>query len=453
MSKLTPPEHKSTPNVRPLAPATPSETSSMLFIEHWAITRLLPYRLRLRKNDHAVGRMIASIREFGFKIPLLISANGEIMDGHLRLKAAQQLGFTEVPVIVCTGWSAEQIRAFRLTVNRSASWATFDLDAVARELAELKLERFDLSLTGFDPREIDELLLVRGDEQSLAATPVLPHCAVSAPGDVWVCGEHRVLCGDATSPENVARLCASVVPIVMITDPPYGVDYSPGWRERAGLGKIRQIGTVENDDRVDWSEALQLFRGDVVYVWHAGLYAGEVAHSLRQCGFEIRSQIIWAKQHFALSRGHYHWQHEGCWYGVRRGQPAHWCGDRKQSTLWEVSNLNPFGGRSTEEVTGHGTQKPVELMRRPILNHTERGAVVYDPFLGSGTTLIAAEDTGRICYGVEIQPGYVDVIVLRWQNLTGKAAVLEGDGRMFEEVRAERAPESENEEVRLDAAA
>jgi DNA modification methylase len=423
-----------------------------LLIELRAIECLSPYHRILRKNEHAVDRMVASICEFGFKVPLLVLADGEILDGHLRLKAAHKLGFTEVPVIVCDDWSPEQIRAFRLIVNRSSSWAEWDLDMVARELAELTLQGFDLSLTGFDPKEIDELLLLRPDEHALAATPALPAQAVSLPGDLWVCGDHRVLCGDATNPEDVARLCASVTPVIMVTDPPYGVDYNPGWREQAGLGKIRQIGTVENDDRVDWKEAFELFGGDVAYVWHAGLYAGEVAASLRQCGFEIRCQIVWSKPHFVLSRGHYHWQHEPCWYVIRRGRTAHWCGDRRQSTLWEVSNLNPFGGRSTEEVTGHGTQKPMELMRRPILNHTQRGAVVYDPFLGSGTTLMAAEDTGRICYGLEIQPAYADVIVLRWQNLTGKRAVLEGDSRTFDAVRAERAPESEAE-VCTDAAA
>ena len=426
--------------------------STTLFIELWAVERLSPYDRSLRKNDHAVERMIASIHAYGFAIPLLVSADGAIIDGHLRFKAAHKLGFTEVPVIVCDDWSPEQIQAFRLMVNRSASWAEWDPEALARELAELNFQNFDLSLSGFDANEIDELLGLRPGEQSLAATPVPPAVPVSVRGDLWVCGNHRVLCGDATTPPDVARLCASVVPVIMVTDPPYGVDYRPQWRETAGLGNIRQVGTVENDDRVDWSEAFQLFRGDVVYVWHAGLYAGEVADSLRQSGFEIRSQIIWGKQHFALSRGHYHWRHEPCWYAVRRGQAAHWCGDRRQSTLWEVSNLNPFGGGTADEVTGHGTQKPVELMRRPIVNHTERGAVIYDPFLGSGTTLVAAEDTGRICYGLELQAAYVDVIVLRWQNLTGKAAVLESDGRTYDEVRAKRVPESEVE-VHLDAAA
>jgi DNA modification methylase len=239
----------------------------------------------------------------------------------------------------------------------------------------------------------------------------------------------------------------------MVTDPPYGVEYDPLWREAAGLGRQRQKGTVQNDDRVDWHEAFELFLGDVAYVWHAGLYAGRVAASLEQAGFCVRSQIIWAKQHFALSRGHYHWQHEPCFYAVREGRSAHWCGDRKQSTLWQVPNLNPFGGKDgVDTITGHGTQKPVELMRRPVLNHTERGAIVYDPFLGSGSTLAAAEDAGRICYGLEIDPLYVDRVVLRWQILTGKAAVLEGDGRTFDQIREARGC-AFDPEVRLDAAA
>jgi DNA modification methylase len=208
------------------------------------------------------------------------------------------------------------------------------------------------------------------------------------------------------------------------------------------LGDQRQTGKVRNDDRSDWSEAFALFRGDVVYTWHAGLYAAVVARSLEACGFRICSQIVWVKQHFALSRAHYHFRHEPCWYAVREGRSSHWCGDRKQSTVWEVSNLNPFGGDadegSVDESTGHGTQKPVELMRRPIINHTKPGDIVYDPFLGSGSVLIAAETTGRLCYGLEIDPAYVDLIVHRWQKLSGKQAILDGDGRSFEAVAAQR---------------
>jgi DNA modification methylase len=431
---------------------TESTPEFRIEIEHWAIERLAPYKNVLRKNDRAVERMIDSIQAYGFKIPLLVSEDGELIDGELRLKAARELAYPELPVIVCRNWTAQQVRAFRLMVNRSATWAEWDLEAVAKEIAELSKTDFDLHLTGFDAVEIEALLAPIFDEQTLESAPALPEVATSVRGDLWMCGKHRVLCSDSTNAADVERLCGSSVPALMVTDPPYGVQYDPKWREAAGLGAQRQTGTVPNDDRIDWREAYQLFHGNVAYVWHGGLHAGAVAASLEQAGFRIRAQLIWAKQHFAISRGNYHWQHESCWYAVREGQSAHWCGDRKQSTLWKVPNLNPFGGTTADLATGHGTQKPVELMRRPMLNHTERGEIVYDPFLGSGSTLAAAEDSGRICYGVEIDPLYTDVIVQRWQKLTGKAAILEGDGRTFDQIRSARCCSVEAE-VRLDAAA
>ena len=182
----------------------------------------------------------------------------------------------------------------------------------------------------------------------------------------------------------------------------------------------------------------------MAYVWHAGIHAAEVAVGIHACGFQIRAQLIWRKQHFAISRGAYHWQHEPCWYAVRTGQTAHWRGDRTQSTVWDVTNLNPFGGDAGEaenEITGHGAQKPVEIMRRPILNHTVPTEGVYDPFLGSGSTLLAAESTGRVCYGIDLDTGYVDSAVLRWQKFTGQKATLEGDGRTFDEITRERKQE------------
>jgi hypothetical protein len=304
----------------------------LLTIEYRALARLSSPTRMLRKNDPAIARMIASIEQYGFRIPLLISAEGEIVDGDLRLKAARTLGFSELPVIVCADWSPEQVRGFRLLANRSANWAEWDLHAVAQELAELHTLNFELSLTGFDGDEIDQLLASAVSPATLDSVPERSATPVSIPGDLWLCGPHRVLCGDATEASAVSRLLEASVPLLMITDPPYGVSYDPIWRERAGLGAQRQTGTVQNDDRIDWSEAFELFPGDVAYVWHAGLHAGKVAHSLETCGFAIRSQIVWFKQHFALSRGHYHWQHEPCWYAVREGKPAHWCGDRKQST-------------------------------------------------------------------------------------------------------------------------
>jgi DNA modification methylase len=324
-------------------------------------------------------------------------------------------------------------------VNRSVTWADWDTELVAMEIKELKALDFDLNLTGFDPVEIDDFLL--GDEIDPAEEDVPQPCqdAITQLEDLWICGQHRVLCGDATSEDAVRHLLGAVVPALMVSDPPYGVHLDPQWRERAGLGRQRQTGTIPNDDRVDWTAAYQLFTGDVAYVWHAGVHAAEVAAGLSTADFRIRAQLIWVKQHFALGRGDYHWCHEPCWYAVREGKSSNWCGDRTQSTVWQIANLNPFGG-SQEEATGHGAQKPVELMRRPILNNTVRGDIVYDPFLGSGTTLIAAASTDRICYGLDIDPRYVDVIVRRWQKFTGKAGVLEGDGRSFDEIAAERGP-------------
>lgn len=405
-------------------------------IEQWSLTRLNAYCRQLRMNDHAVEKMVASINTYSFKMPILARSNGEVIDGHLRLKAAKKAGLKEVPVILCDEWSETKVKAFRLLVNRSATWADFDPELVALELEDLKAGDFDLSLTGFDPREIDEFLFGDSISEKDEAPAVQEH-AVTRAGDLWVLGTHRVLCGDATSATDVERLLESASPALMVTDPPYGVEYDPGWRDRAGLGKSRQSGAVANDDRVDWTTAYRLFPGNVAYVWHAGVHGSEVAAGLEAVGFRIRSQIVWAKQHFALSRGDYHWQHEPCWYAVREGKPSGWSGDRTQSTLWEVANLNPFGG-SAEKTTGHGTQKPLELMRRPMLNNSARGAIIYDPFLGSGTTLIAAETTDRNCYGLDIDPRYVDVVIRRWQQNTGKSALLESEGRSFMEIAGDR---------------
>lgn len=214
--------------------------------------------------------------------------------------------------------------------------------------------------------------------------------------------------------------------MLMVTDPPYGVNYEPEWRNEVagkyGIGAPRALGKVLNDDRFDWAEAIRLFDGDVAYVWHAGVYAAQVAESLGKAGYDIRSQIIWAKQSLVISRGHYHWQHEPCWYAVKKGRTGHWAGDRKQTTLWQISNRNPRGGEIEDANTNHSTQKPVECMRRPIVNNTKRGESVYDPFLGSGTTMIAAESTDRVCYGMEIDPIYCDMAVKRWEDFVGKKA-------------------------------
>jgi DNA modification methylase len=240
-------------------------------------------------------------------------------------------------------------------------------------------------------------------------------------------GNHRIVCGDCTDADVVGKALNGIKPHLMVTDPPYGVEYDPEWRSKAGINKNKaKMGVVLNDDRADWRETWALFPGEVAYIWHGGLHAATVADSLVACGFSIRSQIIWSKDRFALSRGHYHWQHEPCWYAVKGA--GHWAGDRKQATVWNIPARDDSG-------VGHGTQKPVECMKRPIENNSSPGQAVYEPFSGSGTTIIAGEMTGRHIHACELNPAYVDVAVTRWQDFTGNKAILEATGQTFSEVK------------------
>ena len=241
-------------------------------------------------------------------------------------------------------------------------------------------------------------------------------------GDLFELDSHRLLCGDASSPADVARLLNGAAPNLMATDPPYGVSYDPAWRHRANPKQRTTVGRVLNDDRAEWTAAWRLFPGTIAYVWHAALKAPIVAADLEAVGFTVRSQIIWSKQHFALSRGAYHWAHEPAWYAVRG--KGRWVGDRRQTTVWEVPNLNAMGGaRSADNaVTGHSTQKPVRLFEIPITNHTVPGDAVYDPFVGSGTTVIAAHKMGRIAFVMDLDPRYVQATITRWEQFTGQRA-------------------------------
>jgi DNA modification methylase len=218
----------------------------------------------------------------------------------------------------------------------------------------------------------------------------------------------------------------------MVSDPPYGVGYDPAWRNEAGVSATARTGKVANDDRADWREAWALFPGDVAYIWHAGVHARTVIESLEAAGFVVRSQIVWAKPRLVLGRGDYHWQHEPCIYGVRKGATGHWQGARDQTTLW------PIGAGDEDMATVHGTQKPVECMRRPMLNNSEPGDAIYEPFCGSGTTIIAAETAERICYAMEIDPGYCDVAIARFEAMTGQPAILDGEDRTFADITAAR---------------
>jgi DNA modification methylase len=693
-------------------------------VERWPIERLIPYARNARTHSaEQVDQIAASIREWGWTNPVLVGEDGSIIAGHGRVLAARKLRIQQIPIMVATGWTEAQKRAYAIADNKLALNAGWDESMLALEIADLTEVGFDLGLIGFSDDEIAALGTQSGggltDPDEAPEPPINP---VSQPGDLWLLGRHRLLCGDSTVKADVAKVLGGVQPHLMVTDPPYGVEYDPAWRAAAGLKHNQQrLGKVANDDRADWRAAWALFPGSVAYVWHAGRYASTVQDSLSAVGFEVRAQIVWAKDRFALSRGHYHWQHEpcqptgtmvqkviergagsqpakieevpietlcagdvvvsynpresvvrrrgreitrfgerqfdglmhaisaagrvtratpehrfsvrlnpeaadkqvvylmrrgdwwrvgrvslfnsrgfglstrladnkaeeawiisvhdtaceaqcaeqvlscrygiptthwevdswakaperarspemiaviyanlnlsalaaratlllrdrrlerdhplitggerllfsrkaarlvracnvfahimqvpmptacdefswvtvtgndatpfsglvysmdvdrdlhyvadglithNCWYAVRQGA-SNWTGDRKQSTLWQIPAREGPGFE-------HGTQKPVECMKRPIENNSSPGQAVYEPFSGSGTTIIAAEMTGRSCYAIELLGQYVDVAVERWQAFTGADARLESDGRTFSAVAAERRPD------------
>lgn len=407
-------------------------------VERRKVSDLIPYARNARTHsDEQVAQIASSIKEWGWTTPVLVDETGSIIAGHGRIMAARKLGLEEVPVMVASGWTEAQKKAYVLADNQLALNAGWDMELLKVEIGDLDAEGFDLDLIGFDDKLLANLLaeetegLTDPDE-----TPEVPVEPVSVLGDVWVLGNHRIICGSSTEADVVAKLLGPVKPHLMVTDPPYGVEYDADWRNKAKRadGTViggKAIGKVENDDKADWREAWALFPGDVAYVWHAGNMAHVVADSLLATDLHIRAQIIWAKSQFVIGRGDYHPQHEPCWYAVRKGKVGHYDGGRKQSTLWQID-------KPKKSETGHSTQKPVECMKRPIENNSSPGQAVYEPFSGSGTTIIAGEMTGRHVYAIELNPAYVDVAVKRWQEFTGKTATLEQDGRTFAEIEGER---------------
>ena len=388
-------------------------------IEERLISSILPYARNPRRNDQAINKVASSIKEFGFRQPIVVDKDGTVVAGHTRLEAAYKLGLKSVPVHVAEDLTEIQAKAYRIADNRVAQESEWDIDLLRLEMEELK-DEIDLDLTGFDESELDKILveaiegLTDPDE-----VPEVEDDPVTDPGDLIELGRHRLICGDSTDPDHVSKVMGEIKPLLMVTDPPYGVNYDPAWRQQRGVNKAgpgAATGVVLNDHNADWRETWSLFTGSVAYIWHAGLNSHLVAESLIATDFVIRTQIIWNKSSLLLGRGDYHWKHEPCWYAVKKGQTGQYVGHRKQSTVWDIDKP-----RTNE--TGHTTQKPVECMKRPIENNSSPGQAVYDPFLGSGTTLIAAEMTGRQCIGIELNPQYCDVIITRWSNFTGKDEV------------------------------
>jgi DNA modification methylase len=409
--------------------------------------------------------MIATFREFGFRAPLLARSDGELIDGHLRLKAALAMGMIEVPVLLADDMTPEQVRAFRLAVNRSAAWATWEEELLAREIAALLDAKFDIALTGFDQHELDKLLkAAAATESDPDAVPEVPETPLAREGELWLLGPHRLYCGDALSGLHVGCLLGGKEAGMVWTDPPYNVDYE------GQAGKIRndKMPAAEFEKFLHAAfarmfEALQ--EGGPIYVAHSEAGGGMVfRRAFREAGFRFASCLIWNKGQAVMGRCDYHWQHEPILYGWKPGAAHKWYGNRKGKTVLEVGIQDAqqqedgsytllLGGKlyrlrgELEEIPGtvvsvpkplksalHPTTKPVELVSVCVSNSSRSGGIVFDPFCGSGSTVIACERLGRACCALEIDPRYVQVGIMRWQNFTGRQAVRESDGMLFDEL-------------------
>lgn len=378
---------------------------------------LTPYPDNPRKNDAAVDAVAESIRRFGFRQPIVVDEAKVIVVGHTRWRAAKKLGLAEVPVHVARDLTPEQARAYRIADNQTATLAEWDDDRLARELLALQAANVDLGTLGFDGDEVARLLHAATPPVTLADpddAPEPPADAETRPGDVWQLGPHRLLCGDSTKAEDVRRVMAGDSADLLLTDPPYGVAYTGGTAEKL---------TIANDDldedelRAFLAKAFAagagvLKPGGGFYLWHADLVSLPVRLACRDAGLRVRQCLVWVKNAFAIGRQDYHWRHEPCLAGWKDGAAHTWLGGRDQSTVLEFDKPS----RNAE----HPTMKPVALFERLVENSCRRAGVVLDLFGGSGTALAAAHRTGRVARLVELDPRYCDVIVKRWEGLTGE---------------------------------
>ncbi len=404
-------------------------------VEKWAIDKLIPYARNARTHsDDQVAQIAASIKEWGWTTPVLVDEDGGIIAGHGRTLAAQRLKMTEVPVMVAKGWSDAKKRAYVLADNRLALNAGWDNEMLALELAEIGELGFDLDLTGFTAEEIAALTPVEVTEGLTDPddAPPLPENPRTRPGDIWLMGKHRLLCGDSTSMDDLAKLTDGQLVDMWLTDPPYNVAYE---------GKTKEALTIKNDEMGD-DQFRQFLRdaytaadtvmkpGAVFYIWHADSEGYNFRGAAQDAGWKVRQCLIWKKSSMVMGRQDYHWKHEPCLYGWKEGAGHLWAADRKQTTILEFEKPTRNGE--------HPTMKPVALFEYQLLNNTKGGDQVLDSFGGSGTTLIAAEKNGRIARLMELDPKYCDVIVKRWQEFTGKIATHAETGEPFAEVKNDK---------------
>ena len=400
-------------------------------VEQWPIEKLVPYAKNSRTHsEEQVAQLAASIREWGFTTAVLVDESGSIIAGHGRVMAARKLGMESLPVMVAAGWTDAQKRAYVIADNKLALNAGWDNELLALELGELGDAGFDLELTGFTDEEIKALMPVEASEglTDPDAAPALQENPVTVPGDVWIMGKHRLMCGDSTSIESLELLCAGQSVDMWLTDPPYNVAYK---------GKTKDALTIQNDAMCD-DQFRQFLRdsyvaadavmkpGAVFYIWHADLEGYNFRGAAKDAGWTVRQCLIWKKSTLVMGRQDYHWKHEPCLYGWKDGAGHLWAADRKQTTVLEFDKPSRNGE--------HPTMKPVGLFEYQLLNNTKGGDLVLDSFGGSGTTVIAAEKNGRTALLMEVDPRYCDVIVKRWQEFTGKQAIHAATGKPFAEV-------------------
>ena len=411
-----------------------------LKLEYRAIDLLIPYARNAKQHsENQIAQIAASIREFGWGAPILVDARNNVVAGHGRLLAARQLGLSEVPVVPLDHLTDIQRRALILADNKIGENASWETELLALELTELKESGVDLSITGFSQEEWVQLLAGEEPNNEGAtdddAAPAVEEVAISRPGDVWQLGSHRLLCGDATDPASYAVLMGESVADMVFTDPPYNVNYANSAKDKM-RGKDRAIlndnlGAGFRDFLLAALKPLIAHCRGGIYIAMSSSELDSLQSAFREAGGHWSTFIIWAKHTFTLGRADYQRQYEPILYGWPQGAERHWCGDRDQSDVWNI--------KKPQKNDLHPTMKPVELVERAIRNSSRPGSVVLDPFGGSGTTLIAAEKSGRSARLMELDPKYVDVIVRRWQAWSGQQAVRAADLLTFDSIAAQSA--------------
>ena len=371
-----------------------------------------------------------SIEKFGLIDKPILTKDGSVIGGHQRISVLKKMGVEKVECYVSEKYLTElEIDELNIRLNRAVG--EWDYDILEKEW---KIE--DLLEWGFSEEELTEHIMPL--EKEIEEGVILPTEGdpITKAGDLYELGNHRILCGNSTEKNSTDLVLNHNIPILMVTDPPYGVNYSPEWREKFRMSKNASLGKVLNDHISSWEETWKNFPGNIAYIWHSALFSKDLLEEMERLGFKTISQIIWEKSKMILSRGDYHWKHEPCFYFVRNGKNHNWQGSRTETTVWEIDVINYSKDKISDEKTKHSTQKPVECMARPIRNNSQEGDGVYEPFLGSGTTLVACEQLNRNCYAIELSPEYVDIAVRRWISIrksNNKDVIFKKNGNIFED--------------------